>query len=93
MSKSRIKFVESNVPSELQVRVHHYHGGNTKDLDNSSLLVTHAWLVTKNGRTVSDAIAVCTAPKQAKRTVRRQIAIGRALKKYFQGEKQHAKGE
>ena len=79
-----MKYIESNIPSNLSVRVHHYHPGNTVDLQDRERVqfVTHAWLVNKKGRCVSDAISVCTGRK-AKRAIRRQIAVGRALKQYM----------
>lgn len=87
------KYIEANVPEELTVRVHHYHQGNSPDLGRSTF-VTHAQLVNKRGQVLSEDMALCTIFKKShRRNIRRQIAVGRALKKLIVGgNNQEAQG-
>lgn len=84
-----MKYIESNIPDTLRVHVHHYHHGNQVDLANGGArYVTHAWLEDGTGRMVADAIAVghgrCTA--RSRRPIRRQMAVGRAFKRWAHNE-------
>jgi hypothetical protein len=80
-----MKYIESNIPEELMVRVTHYHHGNQVDLSNGGAkYVTHAVLLDNAGHRVGQAIAVAHGRTSARcaRNVRRQMAVGRAFKQW-----------
>jgi hypothetical protein len=82
-----MKYIESNIPPTLRVRVTHYHHGNQRDLANGGArYVTHACLLDEQDRHVGEAIAVTHGRVTARcqRPIRRQMAVGRAFKAWDQ---------
>ncbi len=80
-----MKYIESNIPEAMLVRVTHYHHGNHTDLANGGAkYVTHAWLIDTHGQTVSEAMSVGHGKSTARsrRPIRRAIAVGRAFKRW-----------
>jgi hypothetical protein len=88
-----MKYIESNIPPTLLVRVTHYHHGNHVDLQNGGAkYVTHAWLEDNHGRRVGEAMAVGHGHTTARsrRTIRRAMAVGRAFKRWHLHSVDHA---
>jgi hypothetical protein len=88
-----MKYIESNIPDTLRVRVHHYHHGNQVDLSNGGArYVTHASILDEHGHSVGEAIAVAHGRTAARcqRPIRRQMAVGRAFKAWFIHEQEQA---
>lgn len=81
---SRIKYVESNVPKNIKVRVHYLRQGDVKGIPESIKRVTIAQLFDKqSGRKVAEATSFCGPQDNDNRKVGRAIAVGRALKGYM----------
>ena len=84
-----MKYIESNIPEAMLVRVTHYHHGNHTDLANGGAkYVTYAWLIDNHGQQVAEAISVGHGHSTARsrRTIRRAIAVGRAFKQWHTRE-------
>jgi len=80
---SHIKYVESNVPKNISVRVQ-YLKGDMPGMPKDTKRITVATLVNnQTGQQVSRAVSVCRHSDNDNRKIGRAIAVGRAVKEYF----------
>ena len=87
MMMSKIKYVETNVPKNIQVRVHYLQQGKVEGMPKNVKRVTIASLVdTTSGERVAEATAFCNNNDNDSRKIGRAIAVGRALKSYYQAQ-------
>lgn len=76
-----MKYTEKNVPQSLQVRVQHSRK------HPRYRWVTHCELIDRySGRVTARATAHCAPQDNPSRKIGRAIAVGRALKSYFEDE-------
>ncbi len=74
------KFIEARMPKELRLRVRYYK--HTKQW------LTRAQLIDRrNDEVIVTTFANCSHKDQPVRKIGRAIAVGRALKKYYGGER------
>lgn len=82
-----IKYIESNIPDNFQLHVHHYHCGNSsKRQRHGKEYMTAAWITNKSGDTVGSGVAYCSNKDNPRRSVGREIATGRAMQELFDRE-------
>lgn len=80
---SRIKYVESNVPENMNLRVQYLHQGHVAGMPTNMKRITVATLLDLEGRMVAKACSVCHENDNDNRKIGRAIAVGRALKEYY----------
>jgi hypothetical protein len=80
------KYVESALPKNTYVAVRHYHSGNDPEglARGGYRYVTHAVVCNAiNHKPITDGWARCSKKDLPRRNVSRMIAVGRALKAYY----------
>ena len=80
---ARIKYIETNVPKNMQLRVHYLQHGKVSGLPEQVKRVTIAALFDAKGRRVTEATSFCHEGDNDNRKIGRAIAVGRALKSYY----------
>lgn len=92
---SRMRFVESNVPEHIQVRVRYvtrYRGGPFQS-DQLPKWQTSCTLIDRESRhVVAYHQAHCSEEDQPVRKIGRAVAVGRALKSYWMGVEDAVQG-
>jgi len=84
-----IKYVESNVPSQLKACVVHLHEGRLSKNQLKKIGQTNTRYVTicklrdKQGNVVAEGKASCSTVDNPSRKIGRAVAIGRALAEYY----------
>ena len=91
-----MKYLEENVPESLRVHIVYLHEGNSsrsklkKIGKTNTTYVTLAKLISKDTDiTLAEGMASCSPMENPRRATGRQVAIGRALHNYFNGERAH----
>ncbi len=80
---SHIKYVESNVPKNIKVRVQ-YLKNDVPGMPANTKRITVATLVNSNtGQQVGKGVSVCRQGDNDNRKIGRAIAVGRAVKEYY----------
>jgi len=84
MSNVSKKLVESNIPESLRLNVVHLHNGNSsRNQRKGHSFVTLVKLMDRSTDTViAEGKAYCSDGDSPRRSIGRQVAIGRALKAY-----------
>lgn len=82
---SNLHFTEKHIPSELQVKVRHFHPGNSSNTKrHGKVYRTIAKLIDReSGAELAKGEAKCCDTDSPRRRVGREVAIGRALKNYY----------
>ena len=81
---SRVKYTESNVPKNLQVRVHYLTQTKVIGMPMNIKRITIASLVDRvTGNKLAEATSFCDNKDNDSRKIGRAIAIGRVLKQYM----------
>lgn len=89
-----MRYLESNLPSNIHLRVYHLHNGNTPSRGIRGLIataagdipaatpryVTIAKLYDEDGSLLSKGVAACSPKDAPCRSTGRAIAVGRAMK-------------
>lgn len=82
---SRIKYTESNVPKNTQIRVHYLTPERVTGMPTNVKRITIASLIDKvTGQKLAEATSFCDKKDNDSRKIGRAIAVGRALKEYMQ---------
>ena len=82
-----IKYVEANIPEGYQLHVHHYHQGNSsRRFRQGKEYMTEAWITDQHEATVASGVSYCSSKDNPRRSIGRQIAVGRALQHFIDRE-------
>lgn len=75
---------EDTLPVELQLRVNHFHPGNSsRNKRKGAQYRTVARVINVNGETVAKGEALCSRKDVPSRQLGRKIAVGRAVRNYY----------
>lgn len=80
---ARIKYVESNVPKNVNLRVQYLRNNEVAGLPDYVKRITIATLVSPEGAKLAQACSICHENDNDNRKIGRAIAVGRALKEYY----------
>ncbi len=86
MSRPVRKYIESNIPENMYLRLHHFHDGNDPKgrARRGFRYATKATLMSAHDHSeVCTAWARCSKSDSPRKSVSRMIAVGRALKQYY----------